>query len=207
MSEILSEFLSARSVRQTLSKDPDTLDAVETARPFLTKRLPSTRLAVLAGLLLLLASSEAQQQRVPISKADSVLVSKRQHLLQLLRGGKVVREYKVALGGSPVGPKTQQRDHKTPEGKYILDSRNPQSQFYKSLHISYPTPAQRTAARKRGVSPGGDVFVHGLPLHYRSVGAAHRLYDWTDGCIAVTDEEMDEIWLAVADGTPIEIRP
>jgi murein L,D-transpeptidase YafK len=124
-----------------------------------------------------------------------------------LRGGKVIKEYKVALGGSPVGPKTQQGDHKTPEGVYVLDSRNPRSQFYKSLHISYPTPAQRAAARKRGVSPGGDVFVHGLPAHYRSVGAAHRLLDWTDGCIAVTDEEMDEIWFSVPDGTPMEIRP
>jgi murein L,D-transpeptidase YafK len=81
------------------------------------------------------------------------------------------------------------------------------SQFYKSLHISYPTPTQQMAARKHGTSPGGDVFIHGLPPRYRSVGAAHRLYDWTDGCIAVTDEEMDEIWLTVADGTPIEIRP
>jgi murein L,D-transpeptidase YafK len=141
------------------------------------------------------------------AKVDRVLVLKHQHVLQLLNGGHILKEYKVALGGSPVGPKTQQGDHKTPEGIYTLDSRNSKSQYYKSLHISYPTPEQRAAARKRGVSPGGDVFVHGLPGKYRNIGAAHRLYDWTDGCIAVTDEEMDEIWLAVADGTPIEIRP
>lgn len=150
----------------------------------------------------------AGQRATPANeKADRVLVLKHQHLLQLLCGGRILKEYKVALGGSPVGPKTRQGDHKTPEGIYVLDSRNPKSQFYKSLHISYPTLEQRAAARKRGVSPGGDVFVHGLPHRYHTMGAAHRLYDWTDGCIAVTDEEMDEIWLAVSDGTPIEIRP
>jgi murein L,D-transpeptidase YafK len=142
-----------------------------------------------------------------MGKVDRVLVVKHQHVLQLLSAGHILREYKVALGGTPVGPKTQQGDHKTPEGVYVLDSRNSKSQFYKSLHISYPTPEQRAAARKRGVSPGGDVFVHGLPARYRSVGAAHRLYDWTDGCIAVTDDEMDELWKAVLVGTPIEIRP
>jgi murein L,D-transpeptidase YafK len=89
----------------------------------------------------------------------------------------------------------------------MLDSRNAHSKFYKSIHISYPNAQDRAAARKNGVSPGGDVFVHGLPNGYRYVGAAHRLKDWTDGCIAVTDEEMDEIWQAVPDGTTIEIRP
>lgn len=106
-----------------------------------------------------------------------------------------------------MGAKTQQGDHKTPEGLYVLDSRNAHSQFYKSIHISYPNAHDRAAARAKGASPGGDVFVHGLPNGYRMVGAAHRLKDWTDGCIAVTDEEIDEIWAAVPDGTPIEIRP
>jgi murein L,D-transpeptidase YafK len=146
-------------------------------------------------------------ERPSAVKADRVLVLKHQHTLRLLRGGRVLKEYKVALGGSPVGPKTQQGDHKTPEGVYVLDSRNPRSQYYKSLHISYPKPEQKAAARKRGVSPGGDVFVHGLPHAYRAIGAAHRLHDWTNGCIAVTDEEMDELWLAIPVGTPIEIRP
>ena len=139
--------------------------------------------------------------------ANRVLVMKHRHVLQLLHDGKVLKEYKVALGGSPVGAKTQQGDHKTPEGTYILDSRNSKSQFYKSLHISYPTSEQGAAARKRGVSAGGDVFVHGLANGERLIGAAHRLRDWTDGCIAVTDEEMDEIWEAVPVGTPIEIQP
>jgi murein L,D-transpeptidase YafK len=160
--------------------------------------------AVMVGLLSGLATS--QTARPPLH-ADRVVVLKKERTLQLLNQGKVIKTYKVALGGDPVGPKTRQGDHKTPEGAYVLDSRNPHSQFYKSIHISYPNASDRGAVRQKGVSPGGDVFVHGLPNGYRYVGAAHRLKDWTDGCIAVTDEEMDEIWLAVSDGTPIEIRP
>jgi murein L,D-transpeptidase YafK len=143
----------------------------------------------------------------PTLHTDRVLVLKKERTLQLLSHGSVIHSYKIALGGDPVGPKTMQGDHKTPEGTYVLDSRNAHSHFYKSLHISYPNVQDRVAARQKGVSPGGDVFVHGLPNGYAWVGASHRLKDWTDGCIAVTDEEMDQIWLAVADGTPIEIRP
>ncbi len=149
----------------------------------------------------------AQTIPSPQLRADRVLVLKHQHVLRLLHGKDVIKKYRVALGGSPVGPKTQQGDHKTPEGVYVLDSRNTHSQYYKSIHISYPTAEQRAAARRRGVSPGGDVFVHGLPNGYHGPSAANRLYDWTDGCVAVTDSEMDEIWNAVLDGTPIEIRP
>ena len=139
--------------------------------------------------------------------ADSVIVLKKDRILQLLSHGRVMKSYKIALGANPVGPKRQRGDHRTPEGLYVLDSRNEHSQFYKSIHISYPNPHDRAAARQRGVSPGGDVFVHGLPNGYGFLGSSHRLKDWTDGCIAVTDQEMDEIWKAVADGTPIEIRP
>jgi hypothetical protein len=121
--------------------------------------------------------------------------------------GKVIRIYKVALGGDPVGPKTRQGDHKTPEGKYVLDFRNSHSKFYKAIHISYPSEHDRALPRQNGFSPGGDVFVHGLPNGYGAIGAAHRLKDWTDGCIAVTNEEIDEIWKAVPDGTQIEIKP
>ena len=139
--------------------------------------------------------------------ADRVLVLKGQRALELLDQGKVIRTYKIALGGNPIGPKTRQGDHKTPEGVYILDSRNPHSRFYKAIHISYPNARDSAAARAQGVSPGGDVFVHGLPNGYGWIGASHRLKDWTDGCIAVTDREIDEILAAVKDGTPIEIRP
>ena len=140
-------------------------------------------------------------------QADRVVVLKRERTLQLYKEGKLIKSYKVALGGNPVGPKTRQGDHKTPEGNYVLDSHNAHSQFYKSIHISYPSARDRAQARPAGVSPGGDVFVHGLPNGYGWIGAGHRAKDWTDGCIAVTNQEIDEIWRAVPDGTPIEIRP
>ena len=157
--------------------------------------------------LLLCGMSHAQSPAPRDFHADRVLVLKKERTLELLNKGKVIKTYKVALGGDPVGPKERQGDHKTPEGLYVLDSRNPHSQFYKSIHISYPNAQQRAAARRNGFAPGGDVFVHGLPNGYGAIGATHRLKDWTDGCIAVTDEEMDKIWQAVPDGTPIEIRP
>ena len=165
------------------------------------------RTRVLTVLLASLLCGSSRSLPTAALHVDRVVVLKKERTLQLLERGKVVKTYKIALGGNPVGAKTQQGDHKTPEGIYVLDSRNAHSQFYKSLHISYPNANDRAAARRRGVSPGGDVFVHGLPNGYRYVGAAHRLKDWTDGCIAVTDEEMDEIWSDVTDGTPIEIRP
>ena len=141
------------------------------------------------------------------AKADRVVVVKKDRTLTLLSHGNVIKTYKVALGADPVGPKVRQGDHKTPEGVYLLDHRNLHSRFYKAIHISYPDAQSRARANALGVSPGGDVYVHGLPNGYGWVGASHRLKDWTDGCIAVTDEEMDEIWQAVPDGTLIEIKP
>jgi len=166
------------------------------------------RIRVLAILMLgaLYGLSVAQTAANPL-RADRVVVLKKERTLQLFNQGKMIKTYNVAVGGDPVGPKRRQGDHKTPEGNYVLDSRNPHSQFYKSIHISYPNAGDRAAARLKGVSPGGDVFVHGLPKGYGWVGASHRLKDWTDGCVAVTNQEIDEIWRAVPDGTPIEIRP
>jgi murein L,D-transpeptidase YafK len=155
---------------------------------------------MLCGMLM------AQTAAKPLH-ADRVVVQKKERTLQLLSGGRVIKSYRVALGGDPVGAKTRQGDHKTPEGIYVLDSRNAHSQFHKSIHISYPNARDRAEARARGVSPGGDVFVHGLPNGHGWIGASHRAKDWTDGCIAVTDEEIEEIWKAVGDGTAIEIRP
>ena len=127
--------------------------------------------------------------------------------MELMSGGRVLKTYKIALGSEPVGPKTWQGDHRTPEGTFVIDRRNAQSQFHRSLHISYPRPEDRERARHLGVSPGGDIFIHGLPNGYGLVGAAHRLRDWTDGCIAVTDQEIEEIWRMVDDGTTVEIHP
>lgn len=156
---------------------------------------------------LVLSGMAFAQTSVNAAHADRVVVLKKERTLQLLNAGKVIKTYKVALGGDPVGPKARQGDHKTPEGNYVLDSRNPHSSYYKSIHISYPNARDRATAGQMRTSPGGDVFIHGLPNGYQWVGSGHRLKDWTDGCIAVTDQEMDEIWLAVANGTPIELRP
>lgn len=149
--------------------------------------------------------------RVPASettpKPDKVVVLKSRRLLVLMKGDEKIKEYTVALGSDPVGPKVREGDHKTPEGLYVLDRRNPKSRFYKSIHISYPSPQDRERASKLGVAPGGDVMIHGLPNGFGWLGHVHRRRDWTDGCVAVTDDEMDEIWGMVADGTPIEIKP
>lgn len=124
-----------------------------------------------------------------------------------MSGTEVIRSYKVALGGQPVGAKERQGDHKTPEGIYSVDGKNSNSQFHKALHISYPNMADRQKARKLGVKPGGDVEIHGLGAKWGWIGSQHRLTDWTDGCIAVTNEEIDEIWPLIEIGTVVEIRP
>lgn len=141
------------------------------------------------------------------SKSDLIIVHKKARTMELMRAGQVIKTYKIALGGEPVGPKTRQGDHRTPEGFYVIDSRNAHSQFHRSLHISYPNTADKERARKLGVATGGDIYIHGLPNGYGFIGAAHRARDWTDGCVAVTDQEIEEIWLLVRNGTPVEIRP
>ena len=141
------------------------------------------------------------------AKADRVLVLKKERKLILLSGEKELKTYRISLGGDAVGPKQREGDHKTPEGTYVLDRRNPHSKFYRSIHISYPNQKDRRRAQRLGAPPGGDIFVHGLPNGFGWVSKSHIARDWTDGCIAVTDAEMDEIWRAVPDGTPIEIRP
>jgi len=140
-------------------------------------------------------------------KATKVVVYKARRKLMLLNGTDTIARFKIALGKNPVGPKMKEGDFKTPEGSYIIDYRNAKSGFYRSLHISYPTAAQKKAAKVRGESPGGDVMIHGLQNGKAWIGAAHSLHDWTWGCIALTNEEVDSVWNAVKDGTPITIKP
>jgi murein L,D-transpeptidase YafK len=156
------------------------------------------------GLLFILLLSAYAGAAV---QADHIIVYKSQHKMELLANGKVIKSYKVALGGNPVGPKTRQGDHRTPEGHYRIDTKNAHSQFHLSLHVSYPNAEDRESVRKLGVSPGGDIMIHGLPDRYAYLGALHRNYDWTDGCIAVTNAEIEEIWKLVPVGTEVEIRP
>jgi len=141
--------------------------------------------------------------------ADQVVVKKSERKLMLLSRGKVIREYRVALGDNPRGHKMHEGDERTPEGNYVLDWRNPRSNYYKSIHVSYPNSEDRFFAQLMGYEPGGMIMIHGKPNYVRSpaVMKEYDRRDWTDGCIAVDNREMDEIWYAVRDGTPIRILP
>ena len=138
---------------------------------------------------------------------DRVVVSKTQRRLALYAGDDEIASYRVALGSDPTGHKTFRGDSRTPEGQYTLNYRNAQSDFYKSIHISYPNEEDLAAATEADVPAGGNVMIHGLPNGREWAGPLYNLHDWTDGCIAVTNRELEEIWRAVPDGTPIEIEP
>lgn len=138
---------------------------------------------------------------------DRIVVEKAARKLSILRDGKVLKTYRVALGRNPVGAKEQEGDMKTPEGVYTIDYRNPQSDYHLALHISYPSDEDNKRAAQRGVNAGFDIMIHGLPNGRGWIGATHRQKDWTAGCIAVTDEEIAEIYRVTPDGTTIEIRP
>lgn len=139
--------------------------------------------------------------------ADSIVVEKSEHRLSLYRHGTLLRTYLVALGQHPVGDKVRIGDMRTPEGVFRIEARNPESRYHRALRISYPDAVHRARANALGVSPGGDIMIHGLPDRQAWVGAAHRNFDWTEGCIAVTNQEIEEIWSAVPVGTPIQIKP
>jgi lipoprotein-anchoring transpeptidase ErfK/SrfK len=139
--------------------------------------------------------------------ADKILIEKKERLLLLLSRGKVLKTYKIALGGNPNGPKERQGDNRTPEGTYVIDSRNKDSRYHMSLHISYPNEKDKKRAKELGVSPGGDIMIHGLKNSFSWLGDDHTEVDWTKGCIAVTDDEIEEIYKLVPNGTIVEIRP
>ncbi|PHP68647.1 hypothetical protein CSC94_01195 [Zhengella mangrovi] len=141
------------------------------------------------------------------ARADLIVVSKHERMLEVRQGDTILKRYRVALGSNPVGPKARQGDGRTPEGRYLIDSRNRASRFHLALHVSYPSAADRARARAAGVSPGGDIMVHGIRNGLGWIGRLHALVDWTNGCIAVTDEQIEEIWAVTPNGTPIEIRP
>jgi murein L,D-transpeptidase YafK len=156
--------------------------------------------------LLLAVLSSASLARTPPAMAttakqvDQILVDKSERRLQLLRGGKVIRTYRVRLGNAPIGHKLQQGDERTPEGVYRISGRNANSHYHLSLRVSYPNDADRRQARMQGVDPGGDIMIHGG-------NSSAWPYDWTDGCIAVTNSEIEEIWSLVPTGTRVLIVP
>jgi murein L,D-transpeptidase YafK len=141
------------------------------------------------------------------TKADRLLIEKAARRLTLFANGSPIRTYIVSLGGNPVGPKQRQGDERTPEGLYSINARNSNSSFHRSLQISYPNAQDRARAASAGVDPGGLIMIHGIRNGLGWVGRLHRFFDWTDGCIAVTDAEMDEIWEMVEIGTAVEIKP
>jgi len=173
-------------------------------KPNKSKHKVDTAIA-LVSLMLAGCASESPE----LAKVDQVVVRKSDRKMELIQDGKVVREYRIALGDRPRGHKAERGDERTPEGDYVLDWRNPSSRFHKSIHVSYPNAQDIRFARSRGLDPGDMIMIHGQPSYIRSakVKAEYKRRDWTDGCIAVQNHEMDEIWRTVRDGTPIKILP
>ncbi len=170
--------------------------------------LAAVGFAILLPLLLPVTTSRLQPESLPLQLlADRILVEKAQRRLTLYHGAVALRSYRIALGVQPVGAKVREGDGRTPEGIYSIDRRNPASRYHLALHLSYPGLRDRQRAAALGVAPGGDVMIHGMRNGLGWLGPLHRLKDWTRGCIAVTDAEVDEIAQAAPDGTVVEIRP
>jgi murein L,D-transpeptidase YafK len=138
--------------------------------------------------------------------AERLQIDKGARRLVIFADGRAVKSYRISLGRVPEGAKEREGDGRTPEGVYIVDYRKADSDYHRALHISYPDPYDRKRARDLGVSPGGAIMIHGLPNGLGWIGRFHRFSDWTQGCIAVTDKEIEELWRAVPPGTPVEIR-
>jgi murein L,D-transpeptidase YafK len=153
------------------------------------------------------APALAQLPQLEPHKADLVIVRKSKRLLQLMRDGRPFKTYAIALGPEPEGAKRRAGDGRTPEGVYTLDWRNPRSNFYRSIHVSYPAPHDEEAAARWGEPLGGLIMIHGLPNGISAGRVGHPWNNWTNGCIAVTNQQMDEIWSLVDDGTTIIIYP
>lgn len=184
------------------------------ARGLSTSSLKVSRKTVIAALapVVLIAAGLLWADRPtaplpPGTRAELLVVDKSARRLSVYAHGALVRSYRISLGHQPLGRKARQGDHRTPEGRYIIDSHNPDSAFHLSLHVSYPSASDSARASAAGDSPGGDVMIHGMRNGSGWIGRAHLLSDWTDGCIALTDSEMDQLYRVVPDGTPIEIRP
>ncbi len=154
-----------------------------------------------------LATPSPPHLTAPISHIDSILVEKGKRLITFYQNDQPIRIYAIALGFAPVGTKTQEGDGKTPEGKYKIIAKNPNSLFHLSVKISYPAQEDIKQAAQRNVSPGGEIMIHGLGKGFAWLGAKHVLKDWTLGCIAVTNEEIAEVYPFIHIGTPVEIRP
>jgi murein L,D-transpeptidase YafK len=163
--------------------------------------------AALLGAGQAVARDDAQQEAMLPAGVDRVVVLKSERRLVLMQGDRVLRVFQVALGRYPTGHKRRQGDKRTPEGEYTLDYKLEDSAFYRAIHISYPNARDQARARADGVDPGGKIMIHGLPNERSADYVGHPVIDWTSGCIAVTNREMDELWALIEVGTPIEIHP
>lgn len=163
------------------------------------------RLSIMALPILLLFQGGLQAGVFP--KVDSVLVDKSNRKLHLIEDGEVFQTYDIALGIRPVGDKEHEGDFRTPEGRYKLDMRNPDSEYFLSIHVSYPNGQDIREVRSKGLDPGGAIMIHGQPNNPTRSEAYYRTQDWTNGCIAVSNSDMIDIWLMTGENTPIEIRP
>jgi murein L,D-transpeptidase YafK len=152
------------------------------------------------------ATGDASTAAQPLL-ANRVIVRKSERRMYLMRGDTVLRSYRVALGLNPVGPKEQEGDSRTPEGHYQLTRRNPRSEYFLSIQVSYPNDKDLKRARRNRLTPGGSIMIHGLPNELRREPAYYEQRDWTDGCIAVSDSDMLEIWLMTPQDIPIDILP
>ena len=161
----------------------------------------------LCGLLVLLSVLAASPAGARVTMADHVVVNKSERRLYLMQGDEILREYRIALGLAPSGHKQQEGDFRTPEGKYLLTRRLVESDFFMAIEISYPNREDVNSARASGVDPGGYIMIHGQPLKPRKPLRYYEKYDWTDGCIAVSNAAMTEIWQLTRINTPITIFP
>lgn len=169
----------------------------------LHSKMSTIRISLFVFWMLVCGSGQASE--FPL--ADRILVEKAERKLHLLSGGEVFRTFDIALGVEPVGDKEQEGDQKTPEGTYLLDGRNPDSDYFLSIHISYPSAREIQQARSKGYDPGGAIMIHGQPNVPTYSAAYYRKEDWTNGCIAVSNSDMIDIWLMTPNNIPIEIRP
>ncbi|MCK8046005.1 L,D-transpeptidase family protein [Shewanella sp. 1CM18E] len=159
------------------------------------------------GIALFITTSLFSTTAFAIGKIDLVVVNKSDSSMTVFRQGKALKTYRIAMGDNPVGHKLTEGDQRTPEGRYILDYKKPDSAYYRAIHISYPNDEDRLRANALGISPGGQIMIHGENPNSNLSPEEAQQYNWTDGCIAVTNAEMDELWLAIDAGIPIEIWP
>lgn len=162
-------------------------------------------LNIATTLLALVLTGSLQAGEFPV--ADLVVVNKGERKLHLIKDGESFRTFDIALGMRPVGDKQHEGDFRTPEGSYLLDTRNPHSEFFLSIHVSYPNGQDFREARAQGLDPGGAIMIHGQPNTPTRSETYYRTQNWTNGCIAVSNSDMIDIWLMTGSNTPIEIRP